>query len=387
MSLKSRRNFLKYSLSSIFLFNTNYVFAKNNLVGSRFWPSESYTRITIESLEKLGFKYFFLTNPYRLVVDIEGVEVTNELSNLSELVGKDKYVSSIRVAINRPNVSRLVFELKEKIEPNIFTLSPIQNYANRLVIDLKGEKVNELKVVGEDKKQNKKKKYFIVALDAGHGGEDPGAIGENKTYEKNITLAVAKKLKRKIDEIPGFKAVLTRDGDYFIPLYERIQIAKNKEADIFISIHADAVQNRDAKGSSVYMLSEKGASSASTKWLEEKENLSDIIGGINFNKHEDELKKTLLDLSLTANMSESKKLASSILDFLKKVGNVHKEDVESAGFAVLKSPTMPSVLIETAFISNPSEERKLKSNDFQEILAEAICEGVQKFKEKYYFNA
>lgn len=392
----SRRKFVKFSLTSaLTMMIAPNVFAQEptKLIDSRMWPSPSYTRITFESNNKLNFKHFMLENPLRLVMDIEGLEIKEELHEIAEKAIADKYVKNFRVGINRPNVSRIVFELNEKIKPQVFSIEPVENYGHRLVLDIYPEadpdvlftkilemerekKAEELKVETNPKKAQK---IYVIALDAGHGGEDPGAIGARGTYEKDITLSVARKLKAKIDQIPWMQAVLIRDGDYFIPLNQRVQKARKAKADLFISIHADAVHNRTAKGSSVYILSEKGASSATSKLLEQKENDADLVGGVHKVREEDYLARTLFDLSMTATMADSSKLAYCILNEMGKINYLHKKQVESAGFAVLKAHDIPSILIETAFISNPDEEKKLKDKNHQDKIANAIITGIEKY--------
>ncbi len=381
---RKRRIVLK-TLGITILMKNSYSFAlENNFVGSRLWSSDEHTRITIETNNRLKYKDFFLSNPYRYVVDIEGIEEKNISSLLMNKLDTKSNILNIKSSLKEKNVTRIVIELKEKVDPKIFNLKPIEQFKERLVIDLVYK--NKERPLAKKNQENKKinKKYFIVAIDAGHGGEDPGAIGENGTYEKDVTLSIAKKIKAEIDKIEGFKGVLIRDGDYFIPLYERIEKAQRKKADIFLSIHADAAENKQAKGSSVYVLSENGASSANAKWLVEKENISDLIGGtdINISKKDAFIKKTLLDLSFTANISESKKLADSILSYLQNIVGTHKERVEYAGFAVLKSPSIPSVLVETAFISNSEEEKKLNSNTFQMDIAKSITMAILGYVEK-----
>ncbi len=402
--MNSKRGFLKFVLASCLTMAISPVLAQeessNKLLATRMWPAASYTRVTFESTQKLNFKYFSLENPLRLVMDIEGLELKDELKELTTKIVNDKYISNFRVGINRPNVTRIVFELKEKIKPQIFTIQPVDQYKHRLVLDIypevdsedfftkliekENKEKNQKLAIKESKekygkKELKPKKVFVIALDAGHGGEDPGAIGPSGTLEKNITLAIAKKMKQKIDEIPWLQAVLIRDGDYFIPLNQRVQRARRAKADIFISIHADAFVNRDAKGSSVFVLSEKGANSAQNKWLEDKENSADIVGGVNLKAHDNDLAKTLLDLSLSATITDSMKLANFVLKEMGEINVLHKKQVESAGFAVLKSPDVPSILIETAFLSNPHEEKKLINKEHQMKIAEAIILGINKY--------
>ncbi|MDE2259469.1 MAG: N-acetylmuramoyl-L-alanine amidase, partial [Betaproteobacteria bacterium] len=225
----------------------------------------------------------------------------------------------------------------------------------------------------------KNEQRIMIAVDAGHGGEDPGAHGRGGTYEKKVTLAIARRLKAQIDAQPNMRAVLIRDGDYFIPLQGRTAKARQLHADLFVSIHADAFINRDARGSSVFALSEKGATSVAARWLAKRENEADLIGGININTHETYLAQTLFDLSQTATINDSLKIARAVLGELSHVNVLHKGEVEQAGFAVLKSPDIPSILVETAFITNPEEERRLNDIQYQDKLAEAILAGLQRY--------
>src|SRR5690606_19968517 len=218
-----------------------------------------------------------------------------------------------------------------------------------------------------------------VVIDPGHGGEDPGAIGRRGSYEKNVTLSIAKRLKARIDAQPDMQAVLTRNGDYFVPLYQRVAIARRAKADLFVSIHADAFVKPQANGSSVYVLSERGATSTAARWLAQKENEADLIGGVNLTRQEGHLARTLLDLSQTATINDSLKLASSVLSQLGGINRLHKPQVEQAGFAVLRSPDVPSILVETAFISNPDEERRLNDGAYQNKLADAIIDGIREY--------
>lgn len=357
------------------LFAVN-VFANDNLslIDLRVWKSEENTRITIETSKKIKFNYE--NKEKKLTLDIkENLSFNKYVSKINTIIDKHPYIKEFTYE-NENKKNKLNYFFKEKVDVNIFTLNPIDKYKYRIVIDIK--KINKDKI----SKKEVAKKYFIVAIDAGHGGEDPGAIGDNGTYEKDITFLISKKLKEDIDKIEGFKAVLIRKGDYFIPLQERIEKAHKYKADILISVHADSAEYKEAQGSSVYILSERGASSASTKWLAEKENFSDLIGGAKITKKENYLKKMLIDMMLTSNIQYSKKLADNIIWGLKsnKQIEIHKEEVESAAFAILKSPKVPSVLVETAFISNKKEEAKLKNKKFQEQMVKAILEGIKKYK-------
>lgn len=352
------------------------VSAKGNnvLIDVRIWPSKEYTRTTIETTKEVKFEYEAVAKKLNVKLT-ESLNIEEHISKINNAIVNSEYIKS--VSYNSKN-KIITYQLKKDIETNIFNIEPVQKYKHRLVIDIKNNS-SKKKIVKE-----KKKSYFIVGIDAGHGGEDPGAIGEMGTYEKDIALTMAKKLKEKIDKIDGFKGVLIRDGDYFISLYDRVEKAHKLKANILISIHADSAEYKYAEGSSVYILSESGASSTSNKWLANKENLSDLIGGAKIPKKESYLKKILMDMVLTSNIKKSKRLAEKILIGIKENDNIemHKNNIEDAGFVVLKSPKVPSVLIETAFISNKKEEKKLKDKKFQEQIVKAIVDGIKKYKEK-----
>lgn len=395
--------------------------AAGTLSAARVWPSPDYTRIALESAEPLNFKYFTLTNPQRLVVDIEGIEPGAALTGLPVLINaNDPYIASVRAGLNRPGIMRLVFELKMPVKPSVFALKPLGDYGHRLVIDLYAAtapdasqalsriapvpalapvqanpveampsepksvevKPTEPKLAVAAAKPAKFMRLMMVAIDAGHGGEDPGAKGASGSYEKHITLSIARKLKQKIDDQPGMKAMLVRDGDYFMPLHERVNKARAVKADLFISIHADAFIRPEARGSSVFALSENGATSAAARWLAKKENDADLIGGINIDVKDKFLKRTLIDLSQTATINDGLKLANHVLRQLGEVNTLHKNHVEQAGFAVLKAPDIPSILVETAFISNPDEEKRLNDETYQDKLVDAILAGIKTYFDK-----
>jgi N-acetylmuramoyl-L-alanine amidase len=373
-----------------------------NLSAARLWPSPDYTRITLESDAPVTFNFFTLNNPERLVIDLQDVTPGTALAGLSAGIGSDDpYIASVRAAPNRPGVTRLVLDMKTAVRPSVFTLKPMGEYGHRLVIDLYGAKavdpaqsLAQSKPVPEqpaplavqaDKPKPAAPKFsrlMMVAIDAGHGGEDPGAKGANGSYEKHITLSVARRLKEKIDAEPGMRAYLTRDGDYFIPLHDRVNKARAVKADLFVSIHADAFIRPEARGSSVFALSENGATSAAARWLAKKENEADLIGGINIDVKDKFLKRTLIDLSQTATINDSLKLARHVLKEIGEINILHKDHVEQAGFAVLKAPDIPSILVETAFISNPEEEKRLTDEAYQDKLASAILSGVKTYFDK-----
>ena len=397
---------------------------------ARVWPAQDYTRLTLESRQPIRYNLFTVKNPERLVIDLEEVELRGPLDDLAAKIGNDNpHIKSIRVARFKPGVVRLVLDLKTEVKPQLFNLNPVAEYGHRLVLDIypavpvdpmmaliqqpetivteppatheenipvsapltEPEKIVETTpstvpdLHSKPDKQVAKNipeismRTLVIAIDAGHGGEDPGAHGRGGTFEKNVTLAIARKLKLLVDETPGMRGVLIRDGDYFIPLGGRVVKARKVHADLFISILADAFIKPDARGSSVFALSEHGASSAAARWLAKNENEADLIGGVNIAVKDPFLARTLLDLSQTATINDSLKLGKHMLNELGNMNTLHRGFVEQAGFAVLKSPDIPSVLVETAFISNPSEERRLNDEDYQEKLALAILGGIKRY--------
>lgn len=390
-----------------------------NTRAARVWPSPEYSRIAIEFDAGISYKQFSLKNPERLVIDLEGVEPDAALSEIANKVTpQDVYITSIRVARNRPGVTRLVVALKSEVRPQVFTLKPMGDYGHRLVMDIypaslaafeqqvenaiesagKGAEMSkpagktparetDKRVAEKSEKPAKPEKpgklefvrLITIAIDAGHGGEDPGAKGANGSYEKDITLSIARRLKGLIDKQENMRAYLTRDSDYFIPLHERVNKARRVQADLFVSVHADAFNKPNARGSSVFALSEKGATSAAAKWLAKNENDADLIGGINVGMKDMYLKQTLIDLSQTAQISDSLKLGKVVLEEIGGINQLHKPRVEQAGFAVLKAPDIPSILIETAFISNPEEEKRLNDEDYQDKMANAIVTGLKRY--------
>jgi N-acetylmuramoyl-L-alanine amidase len=372
------------------------------LSATRLWPSPDYTRITLEAAKPISHKFFTLSNPARLVIDLEGVEDGPALKGLPGLLAADDpYVATIRAAKNRPGVMRLVLELKTAVSPSVFALHPLGQYGYRLVVDLypaqaanaaagaaAGPRAADEPPVRPDPVQVPQYDRLVtVAIDAGHGGEDPGALGANGSREKDITLAMAKKLKQGIDGQNNMRAVLIRDGDYFVPLAERVTKARALKADLFISLHADAFIKPHARGSSVFALSENGATSAAARWLAKRENDADLVGGINIDVKDPFLKRTLIDLSQTATINDSLKLGRAVLKEVGGVNTLHKAHVEQAGFAVLKAPDIPSILIETAFISNPEEEKRLNDPDYQDKLVDAIVAGVRQYFDAHPLTA
>jgi len=488
------------------------------ILAVRVWPAEDYTRVTLENDTDLKVKHFLVPDPDRLVVDIEGLVLNSTLKSLvAKIESNDPYIKEVRVGQNRPNVVRLVFDLKEKVTPQVFTLEPVGNYKHRLIFDLypvkavdpiaalieKGEWSQDDKAQqpgagssarpapggqgsaagqpalagqpaapgqpampgqtggtgqagassqggagnnaqsagsqsiasatpsgqagstlpgatpstpgatasgantpgqspalatqagkpapgepdpapahhkpGQKPGQEKMVRMLTIALDPGHGGEDPGAMGARGSREKDIVLAIAKRLKDKIEDHPNMRVMLTRDGDYFVPLGKRVEKARKVDADLFVSIHADAFVKTSARGSSVFVLSEKGATSSAARWLADKENQADLIGGTNAKGHDPQLASVLFDLSTTAQINDSMKVGKAVLGEIGGINKLHKGSVEQAGFAVLKAPDIPSILIETAFISNPEEEARLLDDDYQDKIADAIVKGIRRY--------
>lgn len=372
------------------------------IIAVRVWPAADYTRITLEYSTSLGqplkFSHLQLRDPDRLVLDLEGVEFDSVLQSLpGKILESDPQIRLIRAGRFKPGVVRFVVELKSEVKPQLFTLKPVGEYGHRLVLDLyPAEPPDPLLALLEKHghgdpfaptpKEAKKEgqppeiaRLVTVVIDPGHGGEDPGAIGRGGSLEKDVTLAIARRLKAKIDATPNMRALLTRDGDYFIPLGQRVTKARRVKADLFVSVHADAFVKPTARGSSVFVLSENGASSSAARWLANKENAADLIGGVNLGVKDPHLARTLFDLSQTATINDSLKLGKAVLGEIVGVNTLHKGHVEQAGFAVLKAPDIPSILVETAFISNPEEEARLTDDGYQDQMAEALLTGMKRY--------
>ena len=400
-------------------------FGGPKILAVRAWPGKSSTRITIESDSELRFFVTALSNPDRAVVDLTDVQADAAFQKALETLKNDTGVlSKARIGQFRPDTARLVLELKSSAETAAFALPPVGQYRYRLVIDLTPvdaddpiatflakliereaqlEKAADLAAIEAAKpvppilppKLNKLPpllppiaqrppapkhvKPFVVVLDPGHGGEDPGAIGPAGTYEKDVVLAIAHKTKALLERDPRIVVLMTREEDVFIALGDRVRKARGVSADVFVSIHADAFTRPDARGSSVFALSERGASSTAAKWIADKENQSDLIGGVRLVGRDPSLAKMILEMSQSITNAESMKLGRGMIGEIKPINKLHKGSVEQAGFAVLKAPDIPSVLIETAFISNPEEEAKLTNPAHQQKLARAIHNGVRKF--------
>jgi N-acetylmuramoyl-L-alanine amidase len=437
----NRRMALKQIGSTALLLSVADLAWGATIVAVRLWPAADYTRVTLESDSALVAKHFIADNPLRLVIDIDGLELS---AALRELVGKvrsdDPYIAGLRVGQYQPRVVRMVIDLKQPVKPQLFALTPVAAYQHRLVFDLYpaqerdpllalirerdsaeqaaqavqdalGDFIGKIKpsaptasappaappvVVAAaaasaaastpspaqakpaPKKGNSVDRLIVVAIDPGHGGEDPGAVGPTGLREKDVVLQVALQLRERLNALPGMRAMLTRDADFFVPLQDRVKKARRVQADLFVSIHADAFLTPTARGASVFALSQGGASSSAARWMASKENAADLVGGVNLAK-DPALASAMLDMSTTAQIKDSLRLGGEVLGQIGKVGKLHKGSVEQASFAVLKAPDVPSILVETAFISNPEEEAKLRDPVYQEKLVEALTSGIQRY--------
>lgn len=413
------------------------------VVGVRVWPARDYTRVTIESDAALQVTPIYISDPPRLAVDIRGADLLPSLQELVQRVrADDPFVANVRVGLFNPETVRLVIDLKQPIGPQVFQLTPVAAYEHRLVLDLYPQTpldpleqliarhvtpspepgapaaVDDVDPIAELLARREQRmaaapppaeppaeqraearptpppqparpaarateRLIIVALDPGHGGEDPGAIGPNGTQEKDVVLAIAKRLRDRLDgtRINGntVRVFMTRDADFFVPLHVRVQKARQVQADLFVSIHADAFFSPRPRGASVYALSDRGASSAAARWIANKENAADRVGGLPVSVKDSAVQRAMLEMSMTAQINDSLQLGGTLLREIDRIGDLHKPRVEQAGFAVLRAPDIPSVLVETAFISNPDEERRLRDAAFQARMAEALERGIRRY--------
>ncbi len=435
----NRRHALRQMGAAALLLAARDIAFGAGIVAVRVWPAADYTRITIESDTALVAKHFIATNPLRLVIDIDGLELSPALR---ELVGKvradDPFIGGLRVGQNVPRVVRLVIDLKQATLPQLFTLAPVAAYQHRLVFDLyPTQERDPLLALIHDKEvaeqqaaqavqdalgelirrvdkppatsgaasavaaapgpasapqqtpappaappalaKGKMDRLVVVALDPGHGGEDPGATGPSGLREKDVVLAIARQLRDRLNAVPGMRAMLTRDDDFFVPLHERVRKARRVQADLFVSIHADAFFTAAARGASVFALSQGGATSTAARWMADRENAADLVGGVNIKTRDPSLARALLDMSTTAQIKDSLHVGREVLGQIGRVGKLHKGSVEQAGFAVLKAPDIPSILVETAFISNPEEEANLRNPDYQAKLVDALVTGMKRY--------
>lgn len=384
----------------LLLFITFNALAETTIKGVRLWRAPDNTRVVFDLSGPVQHNMFTLTGPERVIIDITNITLTTSLDNLNL---KNTPISSIRSSAQNSKDIRLVFDLSNKVTPKVFTLPPNEPYGHRLVVDLFDNVATTPSTTPTTTPSTAptvttppptptvspptvtRSRDIIIAIDPGHGGEDPGAVGSGGRKEKNIVLQIAKELQREINQQQGFKAELTRKTDYFIPLRQRPQIARKLGADLFISVHADAAPKASAYGASVFAISDRGATSETARWLADTENRSDLIGGagsVSLDGKDQVLAGVLLDLSMTAVMSSSLDVGQKVLDNMGKVASLHKKRVEQAGFVVLKSPDIPSILVETGFISNPNEARKLATKSHQQALAKAIRTGVVSYFQK-----
>jgi len=457
----SRRRALARMGSLVLVLGAREIAWGATIVAVRVWPAADYTRVTIESDAALSARHFLTGAPERLVIDVDGLELSPQLR---ELVGKvradDPYIAGVRVGQNQPRVVRLVLDLKQEVAPELFALAPVAAYQHRLVFDLHPvQERDPLLELIRDKEQAEQKaaqavqdalgefigrvgaaggaasapsatvaggalspalaapaaplaasappgarvpaplanprdpanalppslaqakidRLVVVAIDPGHGGEDPGATGPSGLREKDVVLAIALQLRDRINANPGMRSMLTRDADFFVPLHERVKKARRVQADLFVSIHADAFMNPDARGASVFALSEHGATSSAARWMANRENASDLVGGTSVHAKDETVVRALLDMSTTAQIKDSLKLGGEVLGQIGRVGKLHKGSVEQASFAVLKAPDIPSILVESAFISNPGEETRLRDPEYRAQLVEALATGIQRY--------
>ncbi|MCM2339951.1 N-acetylmuramoyl-L-alanine amidase [Rhodoferax sp.] len=434
-----KRRHLLQSGTLVLVLGAQHLARGATIVAVRVWPAPDYSRVTIESDASLSFNQTFVPNPPRLAVDVQGIDLNPALRELVAKVGpNDPTISGIRIGQFGPGVVRLVFDLKQPIAPQVFTLTPVAAYQHRLVFDLYptqvadplealiaerlmeststrsttpsaadplGELIAQKSQVHPPEAPVPQKevkrlppqsmrapvpaatdRLIIIALDAGHGGEDPGAIGPGGTQEKDVVLRLAHRLRERINAASSngnpMRAFLTRDADFFVPLHTRVDKARRVQADLFISLHADAFFTPRPQGASVFALSQDGASSSAARWMAAKENKADVIGGLNVKARDVQVRRALLDMSTAAQIKDSLQLGGAMLREIGRVGKLHKPRVEQAGFAVLKAPDIPSVLVEAAFISNPDEEAKLNSDAYQEQLADALMRGIEAYFSK-----
>jgi N-acetylmuramoyl-L-alanine amidase len=376
--------------------------AASRVASARLWPAQEYTRLILESSAPLPYELITLAQPDRVVIDLPGVEAGGDLAELpSRVHASDPYVARIRVGRKPPNVLRVVLDLKTPVVPKIFALAPVAEFGHRLVLDLyppapvdplmallESERLKDAREAarpappqrrGGEAREAPAPRRVTVALDPGHGGEDPGAIGPSGLREKDVVLAIAMQLRDRINANPSMRAMLTRDADFFVPLHERVKKARRVQADLFVSIHADAFLNPEARGASVFALSQGGASSSAARWMANRENAADLVGGVNAAVKDETVMRAMLDMSTTAQIKDSLKLGGEVLGQIGKVGKLHKGSVEQASFAVLKAPDIPSILVESAFISNPGEEAKLRDPEYRVQLVEALSNGIQRY--------
>ncbi len=352
--------------------------------GLRIWAAPDHTRLVFDTEGAVAHKVFPVENPERLVIDIEDAQLGG--TSVPNPSPDARFIRKVRRGVREGDDLRVVLDLKQSVRAKSFMLEPTKGYGHRLVVDLHAKDKKVRQPLAKRKSTNGGKgrgRDLIIAIDAGHGGEDPGAKGPSGVYEKDVVLAIARRLARLIDKAPGMRAVMIRKGDYYIGLRKRINKARAAKADLFISIHADAFRDQRVRGSSVYTLSQRGASSEAARWLAQRENRADLVGGVELADKNDLLASVLLDLSMSATMVASREAADDVLKQLRGLGKTHKRQVQQAGFKVLKAPDIPSMLVETAFISNPVEEKRLKTPNHQKRVAKALLTGIRNYFRTY----
>ena len=367
----------RYGLTLALMLGAKPAFAKplTTLTGIRISQSaDDHTRVVFDLTGEFKHDLFTLDNPYRVVIDLKATRKSKAIAVSSKTTN---LMSGLRSASKDNGRFRVVLDLEGKVRPRSFALKPDGKAGHRLVVDLHATNLSPTPIKTSQQDRSKRKDHFVIAIDPGHGGRDPGAIGKKGTREKDIALAVGKKMKTLVNRTPGYKAILTRDADRFVSLRNRVKKAREAKADIFVSLHADAFHKSYVKGASVYALSLSGASSEHARLAANKENASDLIGGISLDDKDDMIRSVLLDLSQTATIQDSLELGSDVLSQISRVSKLNNKKVQQAGFAVLKAPDMPSILIETAFLSNPAEEQKLRSPKHQQKLAKAVFSGIK----------
>ena len=355
------------------LLGSGAAFAGTTVENIRLWAEDGRTRVVLDLSRPADHSIFTLRGPDRLVVDLKDSRLADSLGRMP----KGGSIRAIRTGMRANGQLRVVLDLNEAVRSRSFTAGANSEFGDRLVIDL--ERQGPLRTVKRASEGNSPGRDIVIAVDPGHGGHDPGAVGRARTREKDVALAVSRSLAKRIDAEPGMKAILVRNGDYYVDHRERMEIARRAKADLFVSVHADAVDDPRARGASVYVLSLKGASDEAAKRLAERENASSLVGGVSLSDKDAVLASVLLDLSQSAALSASLDVGTDVIGELARIGRVHRRKVQQAGFLVLKSPDVPSILVETAYISNPEEEKKLKSRSHQENLAGAILAGIRKF--------
>ena len=353
--------------------------AQSSIEQIRLWSSPTSTRIVFDLSGPVEHSLFQLDGPDRVVIDLDSAQLDFNLANLSY---SGSLASGIRVGAREGGGLRVVVDLRETARPKSFSLAPNDTYGHRLVLDLEKQNAT-VRTIEQVAATNRN---ILIAIDPGHGGEDPGALGPGGLREKDIVMGISRALQRLVDNEPGYQALMVRDGDYYVALRDRAEIARSNRSDAFISIHADAFDQPQANGASIYALSERGATSERASYLAQKENRADLIGGVgdlSLRDKDDSLASLLLDLSMTSTLDSSLRLGAAIVPQMDRITRMHKTNVEQAGFMVLKSPDMPSLLIETGFISNPEEARRLADSSFQQQMAQAIFRGIKDYFERY----